>query len=62
MKSNRPKVYCKIPGENFGKEIGFKAVNLSTIEGIEKAEKLVNAGWKTGSVGLVWTSYFRYKG
>ena len=30
----------------------YQTIDTRTVEGIEKAEKLLNAGWKIGSVGF----------
>ena len=51
---------CKIPGENFGKLIQYRNLDLSAPGGIEQAEKLKEDGWKIARSGLFLIQYFRY--
>lgn len=52
--------FCKIPCENFGKKIEYKTVDVTTVKGLNQAEKLHNAGWKTSKVGPFSVQYYRY--
>ncbi len=40
----------------------YKTVDTSTLKGLEQAERLHQAGWKTGSVGLYLIQFYRSGG